>query len=49
MSIEEQIIATTRKMIDAMYNRDVDVYRECCADDISAFEWYIAKLTDVTG
>jgi ketosteroid isomerase-like protein len=38
---EQEILAVTRRMLDAMHERNVEAYRECCAPDVSAFEWYI--------
>lgn len=41
--IYNEIIAVTRRMLTAMHERDVKAYKACCADDLSAFEWYIAR------
>jgi ketosteroid isomerase-like protein len=40
--VHDEIVAVTMRMLNAMHERDVAAYRECCADDVSAFEWYIA-------
>lgn len=42
MAVEDEIIAVTRKMLDAMHAQDTKAYHEWCAEDVSAFEWYIA-------
>lgn len=41
-TVEEEILSVTKKMLDAMYKKDIAAYRECCAEDVSSFEWYIA-------
>jgi len=40
--VHDEIVAVTMRMLNAMHERDVDAYRECCTVDVSAFEWYIA-------
>ena len=40
--VHDEIVTVTMRMLNAMHERDVDAYRECCAEDVSAFEWYIA-------
>ncbi|MGO8670088.1 MAG: nuclear transport factor 2 family protein [Capsulimonadaceae bacterium] len=40
-AIETEVLDATRRMLKAMHDKDVDTYRACCADDVSAFEWYI--------
>jgi len=39
---ENEILALTRRMLDAMYTADPDVHRTHCTEDMSSFEWYIA-------
>ncbi len=42
MSTEEEVLAITRQMLDAMYTADPAVHRRHCAEDMSSYEWYIA-------
>ncbi len=39
---EEEVLALTRQMLDAMYTSDPTVHRHHCAEDMSSYEWYIA-------
>ena len=39
---EEEVLAVTRQMLDAMYTADPEVHRRHCATDMSSYEWYIA-------
>ncbi len=39
---EEEVLAITRQMLDAMYTADPDVHRRHCTEDMSSYEWYIA-------
>jgi len=39
---EEEVLAITRQMLDAMYTADPEVHRRHCAEDMSSYEWYIA-------
>ena len=39
---EEEVLALTRRMLDAMYTADPTVHRDHCAEDMSSYEWYIA-------
>ncbi len=48
MSTEEEqaargeVLALTRRMLDAMYTADPSVHRAHSAEDMSSYEWYIA-------
>ncbi len=39
---EEEVLAITRQMLDAMYTADPEVHRRHCVEDMSSYEWYIA-------
>jgi len=39
---EEEVLAITRQMLDAMHTADPEVHRRHCAEDMSSYEWYIA-------
>ena len=39
---EEEVLAITRQMLDAMYTANPEVHRRHCAEDMSSYEWYIA-------
>jgi len=39
---EEEVLAITRQMLEAMYTADPEVHRRHCAEDMSSYEWYIA-------
>jgi hypothetical protein len=41
-ALDDEILAVTKRMLNAMHERDIDAYRACCVEDVSAFEWYIA-------
>jgi len=38
----EEVLAITRRMLDAMYAADPEVHRRHSAEDMSSYEWYIA-------
>ena len=40
--IETQVLDTTRRLIEAVYRRDLDFYRAHATEDMSAYEWFIA-------
>jgi hypothetical protein len=40
---EEEVLAITRQMLDAMYTADPEVHRRHCAEDMSSYEWYITS------
>ena len=40
---EEEVLAITRQMLDAMYTANPEVHRKHCAEDMSSYEWYIAS------
>ncbi len=39
---EEEVLAITHQMLDAMHTADPEVHRRHCAEDMSSYEWYIA-------
>ena len=39
---EVELLRLTEQMLQAMYTADPEVHRRHCAEDMSAFEWYIA-------
>ena len=39
---EEEVLAITHQMLDAMYTADPTVHRRHCTEDMSSYEWYIA-------
>ena len=39
---EQEVLDLTRRLIEAVYRRDLDFYRAHATGDMSAYEWFIA-------
>ncbi len=39
---EAEVLDVTRRLIEAVYRRDLDFYRAHATGDMSAYEWFIA-------
>lgn len=39
--MDEEILEVLNRNLQAIWDGDIDAYRETCADDVSFFEWYV--------